>query len=457
MSRKKFIVLFLIIVFVSISAAIYKNLSSSLKKSLPVSTSKVLNKRHRHMSFSSFKGLTFKSDNIKVLYENKDLKLKLPIYYDTNRYYIPLTEIANDVNASYKLNKGTIDLKLNNQNVSFNTQNNSCSKNFSSYKLVKPFIFKDNVLYISAFDFTRLFNLKLNWDIDKKELSFYMNKDASNDTPKAENENGKPAFIRLEDIAAGERYSNAEALEKLRTVCDFLYSQNVPFGIAWVPRYIEPPEKIDNDLSTNYSMYNCDFIYTLDYLQSKNGILGLHGYTHQTGNDISLAGIEFDNRHSNTPKETRERVEAAITAAHKLGFDPAFFESPHYGANKMQHNIMAEYFNIIYEPYGNAKSVITQNIKGKKVIYVPAPLEYIEGSKSVPIIENKVSNLKQNELCSFFCHPAIEFNDIKITSEQNGYHDDSYNDTSILHTLIKFIKDKGYTFKSVTTLYNSNK
>jgi Uncharacterized protein conserved in bacteria (DUF2334). len=59
---------------------------------------------------------------------------------------------------------------------------------------------------------------------------------------------------------------------------------------------MNPAKGIDNDPSTQLSMHNTDFIFTLDYLIDKNGLIGLHGYTHQQGNEESADGIEFNSK-----------------------------------------------------------------------------------------------------------------------------------------------------------------
>lgn len=59
-----------------------------------------------------------------------------------------------------------------------------------------------------------------------------------------------------------------------------------------MPRYIDPSQNIDNSLADNMNMYNADFIYTLDYFTFRRGLIGLHGYTHQNGNENILNRLE---------------------------------------------------------------------------------------------------------------------------------------------------------------------
>lgn len=50
-------------------------------------------------------------------------------------------------------------------------------------------------------------------------------------------------------------------------------------------------------------------MYTLDYFIDRGGIIGLHGYTHQSGAEVSIDGIEFDETRNNDESIIRERVQ----------------------------------------------------------------------------------------------------------------------------------------------------
>lgn len=57
--------------------------------------------------------------------------------------------------------------------------------------------------------------------------------------------------------------------------------------------------------------------------------------------------------------------------------------------------------------------------------------------------------LKHN---SFFYHPSLEFDDIKVTRDSDVIHFITYNNTSILHQIINLFHEKGYTFKTVNDM-----
>lgn len=402
--------------------------------------------------FSSFKGLNMKKESIKLNFEMKPLSLKLPIYNDSNRLYIPVSEICYLLNSPTKLTKDSAIVSINNKSVEINLQKNSYYKDNKEYNLRKKAIKSDDILYLSLFDFTKLFNLKTDWNIETKTLSLFYNSDIL--PQKMENKKGKPALIRLEDITAGQRYTTSESLEKLRIIADHLYHENVPFHVAWIPRYMNPAKGIDNDPSTQFNMYNADFIFTLDYFIDRNGFIGLHGYTHQQGNEESVDGIEFNSKLNANEKSVRKRVELAINCAKKLDIPVSFFESPHYDATVSQKRIIGEYFDYIYEAYKTQREkVITKvEIQNKIIKFIPTPLDYVDGVKDIDNMINKISELPEESLASFFYHPNIEFEYINITRGKTGYPSYTYSEESPLHQLLKVFSEKNYEFKSIENL-----
>ena len=150
---------------------------------------------------------------------------------------------------------------------------------------------------------------------------------------------------------------------------DYLYSCGVPFHIAWVPRYIDKAKNIDNDPSKIYNIYNADFIFTMDYLMSKKGFIGIHGYTHQFKNEVSIDGIEFSEKYYTDEKSINERLKLAIKCANDLDMPYIFFETPHYEATNYQHKVMEKYFNYIYDP--SSKYQENKTIYIKEVIIKP--------------------------------------------------------------------------------------
>ncbi|MHB1654030.1 MAG: DUF2334 domain-containing protein [Desulfitobacteriaceae bacterium] len=411
------------------------------------------------INYANFPGLSLAKDDIKLRFQTRDLNLSLPIYYEVNHYYLPVTEILAKTGGKQVLSGNSLRLELGGISRTINLQNNTYLENEKVYPLRKPALVKSDIVYLSLFDWHKLFNLKVNWDIENKTLTFYPNRDKAIRLPRPQT--GKPALIRLEDISATHYYSLPDSLEKLRIIADYLYSENVPFHVAWVPRYIDPrpATKADVDISKQYSMDNANFVYTLDYMLDDNGLIGLHGYTHQYGNTESIDGVEFHTPFAGgtniptTDEYALDRVNSAKDAAQRLGIPYTFFEVPHYAAYGNQLKVIEKNFDIIYEYYPGAPNQITVRKNGdKNTKYIPTPLDYVDGKKDLKRMIDKIQNLKPNVLASFFYHPYIDFDSIKLSKDADGYPTYTYADNSPLHQLIQVFKDKGYRFEKITDI-----
>ncbi|HEY8890119.1 MAG TPA: DUF2334 domain-containing protein, partial [Clostridium sp.] len=227
-----------------------------------------------------------------------------------------------------------IDISINNKNIFINIKNKKYwydDEHNVKFNLKKNIIKNNDVIYISLFDLVTMLDLKAKWNIENKNINLFWNREKI--VPLAKNlSSSKHALIRFEDITAAQRYKTAQQLEKLRVIGDYLYSCGVPFHIAWVPRYIDKTKNIDNDPSKINNMYNADFVFTMDYLINKNGFIGIHGYTHQFKNGVSIDDNEFSEKYNTDEKNICERLELAIKCANDLDLPYICFETPHYGA-----------------------------------------------------------------------------------------------------------------------------
>ena len=462
-------------------------------------------------NLNNFKGFPLPKDDIHIRFENRDLSLQLPIYYEINRYYLPITEILASLGGTQTLRGNALELTLNGKTQVLNLQDNTYQVNGQYLPLKKKALVANDIVYLSLFDFYKLFDLKVDWDIPHKTLALYYDRDngghtafnspptaAPGSSPRSASSSpsasaslsaspsassststsaspsgtvsapasvnppaGKPALIRLEDIAAGHLYGPPEALAKLRIISDYLYQEQIPFHIAWVPRYIDPrpASKLDNDISEQYNMDNADFVFTLDYMQDRGGLIGLHGYTHQYGNAESIGGMEFHAPYADgkgipgTAEYALERINAAKTAAAKLGIPYAFFEAPHYAIYGNQLLVAEKSFDYLYEYYPGAQNQITVKKNGDRITkFIPTPLDYVDGKKDTEHMIQKLSNLKPGVLASFFYHPYIDFDSITLNKEADGYPAYTYAPDSVLHRLLKVFKEKGYHFVKITDL-----
>jgi len=417
----------------------------------------ILANNNKYNKFSNIQDLKVPKDNINIIFEGRSLKLIASIYNNKNRLYLPFAELISKLDGKIVCNNNVINISVNNKNISINSKDKKYwydDNTNAKFNLKKDIMKSEGTLYISLFDLSTMLDLKTKWNIENKKIYLFWSREKI--VPFFKNRfSSKYALIRLEDIAAAQRYKTAEQLEKLRVVGDYLYSCGVPFHIAWVPRYIDKLKNIDNDPSKNCNIYNADFIFTMDYLINKNGFIGIHGYTHQFKNEVSIDGVEFNEKYNTDEKSINERLKLAIKCANDLQMPYTFFETPHYEATNYQHKIMEKYFNYIYDPNSKYKESCNKTIyKGinNKTIYVPTPLDYVDGKEDLNNMLRKINNLKNNDLGSFFYHPNIEFEFIKTNKNDEQYPVYKYDENSVLHQIIRNFNKVGYKFISIKDL-----
>jgi hypothetical protein len=403
-------------------------------------------------------GILLSKVQLNLKFEGKDLPLSLPIYMELNRYYIPLSELIEKLGGTVSIDQEVATATVNNKQVLINLKTNQFSKDGTNYsKLKKKTIYKEQVLYIALQDFCKMYDLKTHWNVKDNVVALYW--DRHKITPKNIPQNSRPALLRLEDVSASPLYATQDATEKLRVIADYLYSENIPYHIAWVPRYIDPrpQSKIDNDMTKQNSMLNADFLFTLDYMLDRNALLGLHGYTHQYGNSQSIIGVEFHTVKGDgipaTKQYARERFTHMCQNAETLDLSYSFFEAPHYAISQADLKLAEKYFDYIYEPYPSAPSKVFKSKVGKRVVkYIPTSLTYLNGKQDTPKMLSKIQDLSPEVLASLFYHPYIEFNDISLIQQPDGYPDYQYSETSVLHQLSKGFSEQGYKFISIKNL-----
>lgn len=381
--------------------------------------------------------------NISDTYSIKNL----PILLKSQRYYIPLELICNKLN--YKLDTSNGSLIITNDNDKITLSQDSFIKNSTTGSLRGNIITKDTKSYISISDIEEIFNLIAVFNFTDKSISLLPNNIEAPDAQSVKFSK-KVAFLRLEDFTAG--YSNLvdKNQTKIKCMANFLYSNNIKFHIAWIPRFKLPSENIDNDLLTNDSMANIGFINMLDYLINKGGEVGLHGYTHQHDDENTAAGEELSKDVNNTEEETRAVIEKGIDTATALNIPIKFYESPHYRDTKLQQSIIEQYYQILYEPYDSVKKNIFKTKSNN--LYVPTPLSYVKGDDNdMTDIINGYNTYDPEILKSCFYHPSkeIDFIDFNI---KNNKLEVSYDTNSPLQKIVKLIKDNKYTTLHVSQL-----
>ena len=297
----------------------------------------------------------------------------------------------------------------------------------------------------------------------------------------ASNFSPRLALVRLEDVGPGGAYATLENLGKLRAVVDYLYEHKIPFHVTVIPRFKvlradgQWEERGIDDPSP--SAETLAFIRLLHYMEDRGGILGIHGYTHQygaerraDGQQDSGSGCEFalpDAADSWSRDYARERLEKAVEAFKKAGFQPAFWETPHNVAASEQREVFRSGLGIQYESlnkkdlepvYLDEETYYFSSSRG--TVYVPTPLYYVEGGAGT---KNSVESILQRMmfftgLASFFYHPFLEFSFLEPVLDAEGkpvvvdglplyrYRE---GEKSYLQRLIEGLQEWGYRFASL--------
>lgn len=257
------------------------------------------------------------------------------------------------------------------------------------------------------------------------------------------------AYLRLEDImAAGpadDRMGDL-GLEKLRLQADTLHAAGQKFYVAWIPVYVDPPQQIVNDVTTMPSLYNASFVYTLDYLASRGGKIGAHGLTHQYQDERSSVGNEYGKKTPFTAKQQTVRFQLSQTLLLRLGYEPAFFEFPHYASTPKQEQACAQYFRVIYQQDAKAEprgTVSVRTVGGREITYLPTPQDYVESAYARGDMIERIRQTEESTLVSLFFHPSLDYEDISWEVSAEGVKTYRYADSAFLPQLIACLRETG--------------
>ena len=388
-----------------------------------------------------------KVSDVKISFLGKDCPKDLPIYYSAQRYYLPLDEVCSKLGFSLDISDGIIRLNKGDSKISIDPSSQTITKDSSEMNLRGSLLFTDNNLFLSISDIENIFDLNADFNFKDKFVNFvHKAMFQKSDSPKT----GRAAFIRLEDFGASPYMQKEDTQEKFKVFADFLGSNNIKFHIAWVPRYMDPKNNIDNDLLTNNSIENVGFVNMLDRFINNGAELGLHGYTHQYGDEISFEGTELSKKANASEEETRKVIESGMDTASALNLPVTFYESPHYKATSKQLKIIEEYFQYIYQPAGIIDFTILRN-KGDN-LYIPTPLSYVKNLNVKPIIRG-LNHPLPYQLASLYYHPTkeLDFIDVTFTKDEMFY---TYDDNAPMKQIVKAIKDNGYVTAHVSDFKN---
>jgi hypothetical protein len=379
--------------------------------------------------------------NGSMAFLGEPMNIVKPLYFVTGRLYVPLYETISAMGEGVSEDDDSYTVSRQGAFSRIMKKNDD--------GLYKQLVFINEEPYIYIYDLACLYGLNVVFDSGNNQVRLYRKKE--NDSYR-ENTAQNKAYLRLEDICAdygaGGNFSD-EGLEKLRIVADYLWENGQSYQIAWIPLYINPAMQIKNDLTKNFNFYNAGFLYTLDYLVNRNGKIVLHGLTHQENDTISAVGTEFGPDTPFSNDEIEERMLYAKEIAKTFGFDDDKFEFPHYSFTDNQLKIAEKHFDYICIQYPYSKKygniVRIPRLFGT-VTYIPTPLGYIRDVSELKDTLNKIETLQGKKLAGLFVHPYIDFNNIKITVNSDGYRISSYGRNGIIPRLVRGMTEKGYVF-----------
>jgi hypothetical protein len=374
----------------------------------------------------------------------------VPMLLKSQRYYIPVNFICDKLNYTLEISNNSI-LLCNNETKIILT-NTNYTKNSKTTALRGNLVTSNNTYYISISDIEELFDLIAIFDFKNNNISLLSNNIKLPEESSILYSN-KVALIRFEDFGCGYSNISDKNQTKIKLMTNLLYSNGIKFHVSWIPRFVVPSSNFDNNLLTNDNIINAGFVNVLDYMINKGGEIGLHGYTHQSGNDASGNGEEMSNTINNTEPETRSVIEKGIDTASALNIPISYYESPHYRDTLEQKKIISEYFQFLYEPYEYSKK---DNIykPDPSHLFVPTPLGRIaDPSKDVSNMIDNINHFNPNILKSFYYHPSIEIDYINFYINDNKLSV-IYDENSPLQSIVKALKNNKYTTLHIDQLIN---
>ena len=274
--------------------------------------------------------------------------------------------------------------------------------------------------------------------------------------PAAAPEEASRAYIRLEDIMADGGYNGRfthENLNKLRFFGAYLRDHADGFYIAWIPLYVNPKENVQNDVSRDLSFYNADFVFTLDCLVDDGGRIGLHGLTHQHGEELSADGFEFGSSFDYSPAEVLDRFAQAERICKKLGYTWHFFEFPHYAASELQMQLAEERYPIVYQqyPYTDAPGqTVRRELGGHTCLWIPTPADSVHSPYDSDGIAGRLTAVHDaGQEISLFFHPVVDYRCMTVETQDDVMRFTYDEQNGILARILGLTDSWGYRFGTV--------
>ncbi|MBQ7265163.1 MAG: DUF2334 domain-containing protein [Firmicutes bacterium] len=388
----------------------------------------------------------YREDNINFIDQQGNKKV-LSVVYCNGRIFVPFYDTLSFLTMSYTQEEGGY-------NVYYLKGKTFISSSTGESNKTDMCFYKDKG-YVSLYKILEPFGLVPVYDLEKYSITILKNTNTNTKDEMTVTKGDKKAYIRLEDVVADGLDTSLrpnytiENIEKLRYTAQYLCARGQQYYVAFIPVYVNGKTGFTNDVTKNFGMYNSYFIYVLDYMSEHNGHIGAHGYTHQYGQDISGVGYEWGENTPYNATEQQQRMIKARQTVEKLGYKCEFFEFPHYGATMEQINMAQYYFDVLYQPYWDAKYAnnFTYTARtGKKVYFMPTPADYVYNKYDMKnILKRMTESVNNKYTLSLFFHPVVD-KDVIYTRTENGTRRWNFSSHGILPAIVNYAESCGYKF-----------
>ncbi len=308
------------------------------------------------------------------------------------------------------------------------------------FTVLKPYS-KDTKIYAYLSNgkdyFPYIINEKNLWhisQIDDRSVIFYIFSDVLNDIFKVDKFRKEKVFIRIEDV------NPLIDINKLKSIADFLYSEDIPFMISLVPTGM--------DTKTGYTTGISDkkeFIEIIKYMQKKGGAVILYGYTNQNSKkQVIKEGYKFENEKESTPlkfdmeKYVYDKVGKNLDECVKNQIYPlAFGAPPHYDMDIREYKEFKKYFSTYIGQYQN---------NDKRFISKAYPYILKDTETFNILIPENLGNMEKNN--SLWLREIQEnFRKISIVRGYTaGVFFNPYMDINYLKNLVDYFKSQNVNF-----------
>lgn len=280
------------------------------------------------------------------------------------------------------------------------------------------------------------------------------------------------ALVRLEDI------DPTFSPTTLRNVANYLASVNVPFGFQIVPYFTDPLGYYNNGVPQTVQMSQSPgFINAIRYMQSRGGVMIVHGYTHQydstnnpydgvSGDDCEFFRLTLNSDETlnyvgpvaeDTTAWATSRVTSALAQISRSGLaKPTMWTFPSYLASAADYQVIAQNFPTRAERSLYYSGLFSGAINATRYAgqYFPYVVKDVYGSKVLPDTLGGISPTQ------FFAFPPRLPADLIAAAQQtlvvrDGLASFFYNpedDISYLQQTVQGLQGLGYTFVSPASL-----